>query len=129
MHCLVHVDRLLTRALLHSQLGLHWWVPDGHLIPPVTNRANYIHWLHDLLSLCPGDAKSNIRSCTGLQAYNTIVPGNDLEDTWWMRRHICGSVLYNGIQKPGTKISEGQSRGLTLEAPLNGISPVLMVRV
>ena len=28
-----------------------WWVPDGHLVPPVTNRANYIHWLEDLLAL------------------------------------------------------------------------------
>ncbi|CAL8465344.1 g4879 [Coccomyxa elongata] len=51
--------RQLTRALLHAQYGLHWWVPDGHLIPPVTNRANYIHWLHDLLPLCP--ESSNVR--------------------------------------------------------------------
>ena len=28
-----------------------WWVPDGQLVPPVTNRANYIHWLEDLLAL------------------------------------------------------------------------------
>lgn len=46
--------RQLTKALLHKQYGISWWVPDGHLIPPVTNRANYIHWLHDLLRLCPG---------------------------------------------------------------------------
>ena len=48
--------RQLSRALLADVYGVSWWVPDGHLIPPVTNRVNYIHWLHDLLSLCPGTA-------------------------------------------------------------------------
>ena len=48
--------RQLTRALLADDYGVNWWVPDGHLIPPVTNRANYIHWLHSQLELCPGNA-------------------------------------------------------------------------
>jgi len=34
-----------------------WWVPDGHLVPPVTNRANYIHWLEDLLALSSPGAR------------------------------------------------------------------------
>ena len=47
--------RQLTRALLEEQYGIRdWWVPDGHLIPPVTNRANYIHWLAELLRISPG---------------------------------------------------------------------------
>ena len=41
----------LTRALLHSDHGIDWWVPKGHLIPPLTNRLNYIHWLEDLMEL------------------------------------------------------------------------------
>lgn len=43
--------RELTRVLLRHDFGLEWWVPLGQLVPPVTNRANYIHWLEDLLSL------------------------------------------------------------------------------
>ncbi|KAI7842940.1 hypothetical protein COHA_003449 [Chlorella ohadii] len=47
--------RELTRVLLRHDFGVEWWVPLGQLVPPVTNRANYIHWLQDLLSLsAPG---------------------------------------------------------------------------
>jgi len=27
------------------------WLPEGQLVPTVTNRANYIHWINDLLAL------------------------------------------------------------------------------
>ena len=37
--------------LLRVDFGLDWWIPDGQLIPPLPNRANYIHWLEDLLAL------------------------------------------------------------------------------
>ena len=43
--------RELTRVLLRHDFGLEWWVPPGQLVPPLTNRANYIHWLEDLLAL------------------------------------------------------------------------------
>jgi len=44
--------RQLTRALLSEHFGIQgWWIPDGQLIPPVTNRLNYIHWIEDLLDL------------------------------------------------------------------------------
>lgn len=42
--------RELTKVLLDEDFGVkHWWVPDGQLVPPLTNRANYISWLNDLL--------------------------------------------------------------------------------
>lgn len=69
--------RQLTRALLHSQYNLHWWVPDGHLIPPVTNRANYIRWLHTILSLCPGEpsrAQDIVRGNQNRSSYGTDSP-------------------------------------------------------
>ena len=43
--------RELTRALLQRDHGIAWDLPPGHLVPPVPNRANYLHWLNDLLGL------------------------------------------------------------------------------
>jgi len=46
--------KALTKALLKQDFDITWDVPEGQLVPPVTNRANYIHWLEDLLVLsCP----------------------------------------------------------------------------
>jgi 23S rRNA (adenine1618-N6)-methyltransferase len=42
--------RELNAAMLAVDYGiLRWTVPPGHLIPPVANRANYVHWIQDLL--------------------------------------------------------------------------------
>ena len=43
--------RALTATLLKHDFGIEWSLPEGHLVPPVTNRANYIHWINDLLLL------------------------------------------------------------------------------
>lgn len=43
--------RELTRVLLQEDFGLRWWIPDGQLVPAVTNRANYLHWIEDLLGV------------------------------------------------------------------------------
>jgi 23S rRNA A1618 N6-methylase RlmF len=53
----VHVDWkdpncsiALTRALLSADYGLCWDLPRGFLCPPVPQRANYVHWIEDLLA-------------------------------------------------------------------------------
>ncbi len=43
--------KALTKALLKHDFDITWDVPEGQIVPPVTNRANYIHWLEDLLVL------------------------------------------------------------------------------
>lgn len=43
--------KCLTKALLHHDFNITWDIPDGQLVPPLANRANYIHWLEDLLQL------------------------------------------------------------------------------
>ncbi len=40
----------LNRALLAHYYGVaHWMIPAGYLCPPIPGRANYIHYLADLL--------------------------------------------------------------------------------
>lgn len=44
--------RALNRVLLQEYYHIRdWEVPHPHLIPPVANRANYLHWIDDLLHL------------------------------------------------------------------------------
>ena len=45
------VCRELTTALLQQDFGIAWHLQEGQLIPAVTNRVNYIHWIYDLLQL------------------------------------------------------------------------------
>jgi 23S rRNA (adenine1618-N6)-methyltransferase len=46
-----HAVKLLNKALLkqHYQIE-HWDIPDGYLCPPIPGRADYIHYLADLLA-------------------------------------------------------------------------------
>lgn len=43
--------RELTAAMLQRDLGITWSLPEGQLVPTVANRANYVHWIQDLLQL------------------------------------------------------------------------------
>ncbi|CAK9865043.1 unnamed protein product [Sphagnum jensenii] len=54
-----NATRELTRVLLDHDYGIKWWIPDGQLCPTVTNRANYIHWIEDLLASCPAPWHQN----------------------------------------------------------------------
>ncbi len=42
--------RLLNRALLRASWDLDWDIPAGALCPPVPGRADYLHYLADLLA-------------------------------------------------------------------------------
>jgi 23S rRNA (adenine1618-N6)-methyltransferase len=42
---------MLNKALLKFFYGIaHWAIPDGYLCPPIPGRADYIHYIADLLS-------------------------------------------------------------------------------
>lgn len=47
--------RQLTKVLLLEDYGIVWDLPERYLVPPVTNRANYVHWIKDLLEYVVGD--------------------------------------------------------------------------
>jgi 23S rRNA (adenine1618-N6)-methyltransferase len=59
--------RALTAALLKVDYGVEWALPAGHLAPPVTVRANYVHWLQDLLALAPPPAPGVVVSEDGAE--------------------------------------------------------------
>ncbi|TDR81477.1 23S rRNA (adenine(1618)-N(6))-methyltransferase RlmF [Paludibacterium purpuratum] len=43
--------RLLNGALLRQQYGIQFWdLPEGYLCPPIPGRADYLHYLADLLA-------------------------------------------------------------------------------
>jgi 23S rRNA (adenine1618-N6)-methyltransferase len=47
--------RALNRALLKHFYGiLYWDIPDNYLCPPIPGRADYIHYIADLLGSCNG---------------------------------------------------------------------------
>lgn len=47
----------LNRALLKAYYGVSWWeIPDGYLCPPIPGRADYIHFVADLLDGARGEA-------------------------------------------------------------------------
>jgi len=103
----------LTRALLHNDHKLDWWIPEGHLIPPLTNRLNYIYWLEDLLTLSkPAGGSTVIGLDIGCGA-NCIYPllgasvfgwrfvGTDITDSgvlWAQRNVACNSDVKDLVQ-------------------------------
>src|SRR4051812_31240025 len=45
--------KTLNRALLKFFYGIdHWDIPAGYLCPPIPGRADYIHYMADVLSEC-----------------------------------------------------------------------------
>ncbi len=47
-----HAVKMLNKALLKHFYGIQYWdIPQDYLCPPIPGRADYIHYLADLLSL------------------------------------------------------------------------------
>jgi 23S rRNA (adenine1618-N6)-methyltransferase len=47
--------RMLNRALLIHFYGIEYWdIPENYLCPPIPGRADYIHYVADLLASCNG---------------------------------------------------------------------------
>jgi len=45
--------KLLNEALLKHHYGINYWnIPEGYLCPPIPGRADYIHYIADVLSNC-----------------------------------------------------------------------------
>ncbi|KAL0029114.1 hypothetical protein WJX77_007949 [Trebouxia sp. C0004] len=66
--------KALTKALLMHDFNIAWDVPEGQLVPPITNRANYIHWLEDLLLLSSPTGSETIKGLDIGCGANCIYP-------------------------------------------------------
>ena len=60
--------RVLNRALLANYYGVKFWdIPEGYLCPPIPGRADYIHYIADLLA-----------QTTHVNADNTPLAGKEI---------------------------------------------------
>ncbi len=84
--------KALTKALLKNDFDITWDVPEGQLVPPVTNRANYIHWLEDLLVLSSSTGSETIKGLDIGCGANCIYP-------------LLGAAL-NGWHFVGTDVTD-----------------------
>ena len=99
---------LLNRTLLRRDYGLrHWDLPEGHLIPPIPGRLDYIHTLADLI----GSAEPSRILDIGTGA-SLIYP-------------ILGALEY-GWQFVGTDISQ---RAVKVAGAIAGMNPQLKKRI
>lgn len=80
----------LNKALLFAHYGLrHWDFPDENLCPPIPGRADYIHYLNDLLQeasikenisvLDIGTGATCIYPLLGVSVYDWSFVGTDIE--------------------------------------------------
>lgn len=86
--------KTLNKTLLSHFYGIkNWDIPDGYLCPPIPGRADYIHHIADLLSLCNkgvipkekikgldvGIGANCIYPIIGFCSYNWDFVGSDIE--------------------------------------------------
>lgn len=99
--------QLLNQALLQVHYGIeHWDVPEGHLIPPVPGRADYIFYLSDIIykinssadqvkCLDIGVGANAIYSLLGATAKKWKMVGSDISDT--SLRHARQLITSNNL--------------------------------
>lgn len=79
--------KALNKALLKQYYGIsHWDIPQGYLCPPIPGRADYIHYLADVLAATNKDnlpAGSNIRVLDIGTGANCIYPIIGTKEYGW----------------------------------------------
>lgn len=65
--------KALNKALLISYYGIRYWdIPKGYLCPPIPGRADYVHYIADLIQ--PGEQTANCRCLDIGVGANCIYP-------------------------------------------------------
>lgn len=123
--------RDLNTALLKSHYGLDFWsIPENYLCPGVPGRANYIHYLADLLADSPGEERPRgrrvrvldigtganvIYPIIGIGAYGWSFVGSDIDKTAAKCARLIGegnAVLKKNLEVRVQKNSAAIFKGL-----------------
>jgi 23S rRNA (adenine1618-N6)-methyltransferase len=77
--------KALNNALLKHYYGIHNWdIPDNYLCPPIPGRADYIHYIADLLNSTPQIIKNSAIKCLDIGVgANCIYPIIGLKEYGW----------------------------------------------
>ncbi|WP_087018077.1 23S rRNA (adenine(1618)-N(6))-methyltransferase RlmF [Thaumasiovibrio subtropicus] len=98
----------LNRALLAADYGVaHWDIPAGNLCPPIPGRAEYIHYLADLLKESNAGKVPNAKYICGLDVgvgANCIYPILGSAEYGW---HFWGSDIQMASIKSAKQIVNG----------------------
>lgn len=71
--------RTLTTCLLHRDFGLTVDLPAGNLVPTLTLRLNYIHWMEDIMRVkAESDAEEASASSASVSQFARPVVGIDI---------------------------------------------------
>lgn len=84
--------KMLNKALLKLHYGIEYWeIPENYLCPPIPGRADYLHYVADLLGevetnsaikcLDIGVGANCIYPIIGVQAYDWDFVGSDFDET------------------------------------------------
>ena len=95
--------KLLNGALLKNFYGIQWWqLPDQYLCPPIPGRADYLHYLADLLASSNNKViPKNIKAWDVGVGANCIYPLIGQAEYGWS---FIGSEIDQGAVESATKI-------------------------
>ena len=95
--------KLLNGVLLKNFYGIQWWqLPDQYLCPPIPGRADYLHYLADLLASSNNKViPKNIKAWDVGVGANCIYPLIGQAEYGWS---FIGSEIDQGAVESATKI-------------------------
>ena len=115
--------RMLNKALLRHFYGItHWDIPDGYLCPPIPGRADYIHYVADLLSASNEGCIPKGKSVKGLDigvGANCVYPIIGRQEYGW---NFVGSDVDHLAIKSASAIvaaNPALSRGISIRHQYN----------
>ncbi|MDC3742384.1 23S rRNA (adenine(1618)-N(6))-methyltransferase RlmF [Pseudomonas syringae pv. syringae] len=110
--------RVFNRALLKAFYGIaHWDIPADYLCPPIPGRADYLHFLADLLA---EDNEGVIPRCASIKALDIGTGANCIYP-------LLGHSDY-GWQFVGSDIDSTAIAAATTIVKANGLSKAISVR-
>lgn len=83
--------KMLNKALLKNYYDTDWDIPDGYLCPPIPGRADYLHYMFDLLKSTDANLTNKNINCLDIGVgANCIYPIIGVKEYGW---HFVGSDI------------------------------------